>query len=124
MATTGDILCVHIDNQPSVYARIEGFEPDHKRGWWQVHLLILSVPLQRVVWTLKEEYFNGTAFTMQGTPMQLIPLPGPAIAQAEVPAAEPETAIKPEAKSEPEAKPDKPAPVISLAERRGRKPNE
>lgn len=118
MATTGDILCVHIDNQPSVYARIEGFEPDHKRGWWQVHLLILSVPLQRVVWILKEEYFNGTAFTMQGTPMQLIPLPGPAIAQAD------ESEIKPKAKPEPEVKPDKPAPVISLAERRGRKPNE
>ena len=108
MATTGDILSVHIDGQPSAYARIEGFEPDRKPGWWQVHLLLLAFPPQRVVWILKEEYFNGTPFTMQGTPMQLVPLPGPAI--------EPQTPPEPE----PQARSDsgQPAPVISLAERR------
>ena len=70
---------VVIDNKPSAYARVEGFEPDRKPGWWQIHLLLLTIPLQRVVWILKEEYFNGTPFTMQGTPMLLEPLPQPAI---------------------------------------------
>lgn len=114
MATTGDILSVHIDGQPSAYARIEGFEPDRKRGWWQVHLLFLAFPPQRAVWILKEEYFNGTPFTMQGTPMQLIPLPAPAIDKQ--PPTEPE--------SEPHSEQPSAAPVISLAERRRKQPSQ
>ena len=111
MTTTGDILCVHIDNKPSAYARVEGFEPDRKPGWWQIHLLLLTIPLQRVVWILKEEYFNGTPFTMQGTPMLLEPLPQPAIENSAP--EEPETSKQP-AKSEQTG-------VISLAARRARK---
>ena len=110
MTTTGDILCVHIDNTPSAYARVEGFEPDRKPGWWQIHLLILTIPLQRVVWILKEEYFNGTPFTMQGTPMLLEPLPQPTIENKNEEPEEPEQPAKPEQKS-----------VISLAARRALK---
>ncbi len=75
MCNIGDLLVVHIDDKPSVYARLDLIEPDVKKDWWRVHLLLLTFPPQKVVWTLREEYINGTPFTMQGTPMQLTALP-------------------------------------------------
>jgi hypothetical protein len=53
------------------YARIEIIEPDVKRGWYRVTLLLLTLPLQAVTWILRESYVDGEPFTMGGTPMRL-----------------------------------------------------
>jgi hypothetical protein len=67
----GDLVLVHYDDQPAVYARIEAIELDVKRGWYQVSLLLLTIPAQAVTWILREEYINGAPFTMGGHPMRL-----------------------------------------------------
>jgi hypothetical protein len=71
MTREGDVILIYYQEKPSVYARIEFIEPDIKKDWYQLTLLILSVPARTVTWILREEYINGAPFTMGGTPMRL-----------------------------------------------------
>lgn len=82
MATINDLVLVHLDHKPAFYARIDDLAPDVKRGWYQVELLVLSLPAQTVVWILEESQINGEEFTMGGRPVHLElmppkPQPGP-----------------------------------------------
>ena len=74
MISIGDVVIIHIDNKPSVYARIESIEADVKPRWYQVKLLFLSFPPQEVTWILKREYIEGSLFTMKDIPIQILPL--------------------------------------------------
>jgi hypothetical protein len=67
----GDLVLVHYENQPVVYAQIQAIEPDVKRDWYQVTLLILTIPHQAVTWILRKEYIDGEPFTMGGKAMKL-----------------------------------------------------
>lgn len=71
MATINDLVLVHVDNRPGFFARIEDISPDVKPGWWQVSLLVLTVPLQIYTWILDDSQIDGAPFTMGGTPMML-----------------------------------------------------
>lgn len=71
MATINDLVLVHVDNRPGFFARIEDISPDVKQGWWQVSLLVLTVPLQVYTWILDDSQIDGAPFTMGGTPMML-----------------------------------------------------
>jgi hypothetical protein len=75
MATINDLVLVHLDRKPAFYARINDISPDVKRGWYQVELLALTLPLQTVVWILEESHLNGQEFTMGGQPVQLALIP-------------------------------------------------
>ncbi len=75
MATINDLVLVHLDRQPAFYARINDVSPDVKRGWYQVELLVLSLPPQTMVWILEEAQINGEEFTMGGRPVRLELLP-------------------------------------------------
>jgi len=66
MSFEGDLVLVHYQGNPALYARIEAIEPDVKKDWYQVTLMLLTVPSQAVTWILREEYINGTPFTMGG----------------------------------------------------------
>lgn len=71
MSSEGDIVLIHIREQPTIYARIEAIEPDIKKGWYRVTLLLLSIPQQVITWILREEYINGAPFTMDGNPIMM-----------------------------------------------------
>jgi hypothetical protein len=71
MATINDLVVVHLDRQPAFYARINDINPDVKRGWYQVELLVLSLPHQTLVWILEDAHLQGEEFTMGGRPVQL-----------------------------------------------------
>jgi len=71
MRKVGDLVLIYYMGKPSVYAKIEAIKPDVKEGWYQVKLLILSIPAQLVTWILKEEYIDGNTFTMGGVPIKL-----------------------------------------------------
>jgi hypothetical protein len=75
MATINDLVLVQMDRQPAFYARINDINPDVKRGWYQVELLILAVPAKALVWILEEAHLNGKEFTMGGRPVQLVLIP-------------------------------------------------
>jgi len=77
MLKTGDIAAIHIDNKPSVYVRVEDIEADIKPRWYQIRLLFLGFPPQEMTWILKDDYINGTPFTMKGVPIKIVPLPCP-----------------------------------------------
>ena len=66
MNSEGDVVLIHYQDQPAVYARIDLIEPDVKKDWYQVTLLLLTIPPQTVTWILREEYINGAGFTMGG----------------------------------------------------------
>lgn len=86
MIFTGDIVSIHINNEPSAYARVEEITADIKPSWFQVRLLFLGFPTQEVTWILKEDYLDGASFTMKNVPVQIKPLPGPgSAAQAKTP---------------------------------------
>lgn len=67
----GDVVLVHHEENPALYARIEAIGPDVKKDWFQVTLLLLTLPAQTVTWILREEYINGEPFTMGGQAMRL-----------------------------------------------------
>ncbi len=71
MTTENDIVLVHMENKPLFFARVEEIMPDVKRGWFQIELLILQIPLQTVTWILRDIYINGEMFTMQGKQMRI-----------------------------------------------------
>jgi len=66
MAKKNDIVLIYLEDQPTVFARIENISPDVKKNWYQVKLLMLKVPLQMTTWILREIYINGQEFTMGG----------------------------------------------------------
>ena len=86
MATINDLVLVHLDRQPAFYARIDDITPDVKRGWYQVELLVLSLPPQTLVWILEESHLQGEEYTMGGQPVQLKLIPPKAPPQAGSPA--------------------------------------
>lgn len=117
MATEiGDLVLVHIENQPAFFARIEDITADPKPDWWQVKLLVLQVPLVVVTWILREAYINGEPFTMGGHPMQMVkveaPQEGPEKQKEEQPAGE---GVQPHGSGDREAA--KAGKVVSFADR-------
>jgi hypothetical protein len=67
----GDVVLIYYQDKPMAYARIEGINPDIKKDWYQVALLLLTIPAQSVTWILRDEYINGDSFTMGGQSMRL-----------------------------------------------------
>ena len=71
MPFEGDVILVYHEDSPTVFARIETIEPDVKKGWYQITLQLLTIPIQVVTWILRDEYLNGAPFTMGGRAMRL-----------------------------------------------------
>ncbi len=71
MRREGEVILIYYRDQPTVYARIESIEFDIKKGWYQVTLLLLTVPAQTVTWILREAYIDGEPFTMGDIPVRL-----------------------------------------------------
>ncbi|MBW1722078.1 MAG: hypothetical protein JRJ78_08445 [Deltaproteobacteria bacterium] len=67
----GDLVLIHYQEKPAVYARIESIASDVKKDWYQVTLLLLTIPSRTITWILREEYINGVPFTMGGQPVRL-----------------------------------------------------
>jgi len=66
-----DIVLIHFEDKPLVFARIEEITEDYKPGWFHVRMLLLQIPLQTVTWILRGAYIDGGDFTMDGKKMQL-----------------------------------------------------
>lgn len=71
MTAENDLVLIYIHDKPVSFARVENIEPDHKRGWYHVKLLMLQIPIQMVTWILRDAYINGEPFTMDGNPMRI-----------------------------------------------------
>lgn len=66
-----DVVLIYIDDSPVFFARIESVLPDAKKDWYQIKLLLLSIPLQVVTWILKDAYITGQDFYMNGKKMKI-----------------------------------------------------
>ena len=71
MNQENDTVLIYLENSPLAFARIESIEPDIKRGWFIIKLLLLQIPLQVVTWILRDAYINGETFTMGGKEMRM-----------------------------------------------------
>jgi hypothetical protein len=71
MRREGEVILIYHEDKPSVYARIESIKNDVKKDWYQITLMLLTIPPQSVTWILREEYIDGAPFTMGGVPMVL-----------------------------------------------------
>lgn len=63
----GDIVLIVAER--IMYAVVTGIERDYvkKDEWWQVNLQLLTIPPQKVAWTLRTPQFTGQEiFTMGG----------------------------------------------------------
>ncbi|MDZ7291651.1 MAG: hypothetical protein ONB44_17415 [candidate division KSB1 bacterium] len=108
-----DLVLVHLENKPAFFARIERIDPDYKRGWWQVKLFILALPLQVVTWIIDDEQIRGADFTMGGMPVRIEKIHPPAETNLEEIAATPE----PESYSTTAPEPKKQARILSFEKR-------
>lgn len=75
MVTIGDVVLIYFRETPTFFARVESIQPDIKKDWFGVELLVLAIPLKTVTWILREEYINGAPFTMDGNPVRIEPVP-------------------------------------------------
>ena len=68
--SVGDIVVIASkEPQMLLYAHIDDIERDSSRKdeWWHVHMSMLSIPLQKMTWTLRTEQISGQEiFTMGG----------------------------------------------------------
>ena len=98
MNQENDIVLIYLENSPLAFARIESVEPDIKRGWFIIKLLLLQIPLQAVTWILRDAYINGETFTMGGKEMRIEKVVCPEDPEPvdEVPAQQESDAAKPE----------------------------
>ena len=103
MTTINDVVLIHFEDKPLIFARIEDIAADKKTNWHHVKLLMLQIPLQTVTWILKDTYINGAEFTMGGKKMRLEKIECP-----ETP--KPDASVTDAAEKKPHAK------VISLAD--------
>ncbi|HIJ58336.1 MAG TPA: hypothetical protein HPP41_01550 [Deltaproteobacteria bacterium] len=71
MAIEGNIVLIYHQEHPTVFARVEHIEPDMKKDWYHVTLLLLTIPTQTVTWILRDKYIDGEVFTMGGKEMRL-----------------------------------------------------
>ncbi|MBS3733005.1 MAG: hypothetical protein KGY42_08865 [Desulfobacterales bacterium] len=71
MAAENDIVLIYHEDQPLVFARVEDIQPDVKKDWYHIKLMLLQLPVQVVTWILKDDYINGAEFTMGGRRMRL-----------------------------------------------------
>jgi hypothetical protein len=71
MARPHDLVLIHFEDKPLVFARIEDIQPDAKPDWYHVKLLMLQLPLQVVTWILRDIYIEGAEFTMNGKRLRL-----------------------------------------------------
>jgi hypothetical protein len=71
MANNNDVVLIYLEDAPIAFARVENIQPDPKKGWFQMTLLMLQIPLQTVTWILKDAYINGEEFQMNGKQMRL-----------------------------------------------------
>jgi hypothetical protein len=71
MNCEGDVVLIYYQDKPTMYARIEAIEPDIKKEWYRVTLLLLTVPSQIITWILREEYIDGSPFTMGGNSVMI-----------------------------------------------------
>jgi hypothetical protein len=71
----GSLLLIHYQDRPTIYGRIDAIEPDVKKDWYRLTLLLLTVPATTVTWILREEYILGAPFTMGGQAMRLEGIP-------------------------------------------------
>jgi hypothetical protein len=66
----GDIVLIAAKEPKMLfYAYVDKIERDSSRKdeWWHLHLTLLSVPLQKITWTLRSEQMTGREiFTMGG----------------------------------------------------------
>ncbi len=67
----GEVVLIYYGEKPAFFARIDSIEPDKKKDWFRVQLLVLTVPLRTITWILREEYINGVPFTMEGNPVRI-----------------------------------------------------
>ena len=71
MRREGEVVLIYFNEQPGIFARIEAIEPDVKKDWYRITLLLLTLPVQPVTWILRESYIDGESFTMDGKPVRL-----------------------------------------------------
>lgn len=69
--TSIDDIIVIASKEPQMllYAHIDDIERDTSRKdeWWHVQMSVLSIPLQKMTWTLRTEQISGQEiFTMGG----------------------------------------------------------
>jgi hypothetical protein len=71
MVNVGDVVMIYYREIPTFFARVESIRADVKKDWFNVELLVLSIPLRAITWTLREEYINGAPFTMDGNRVRI-----------------------------------------------------
>lgn len=71
MRVPGEVVLIYYEDKPAAFARIESIELDIKRDWYQITLLMLTIPTQTFTWILRESYIDGEPFTMGGKAMRL-----------------------------------------------------
>lgn len=62
----GEVLLVYFQKQPAFFLRVEEIRPDHKKNWWRMQFITLTIPINTITWILDDDQMRGDGFTMSG----------------------------------------------------------
>jgi hypothetical protein len=113
MTTINDLVLIYVEDKPMAFARVEDIQPDMKKGWFQIKLLMLQIPPTIVTWILRDVYINGGEYTMGGQKMRIEKVIVPETSQP--PAVEPSKNSEPNEQSQKKTQ-DPKSKIISLAD--------
>ena len=85
MFKTGEVVLARFEESPLFFARVEEVIADGKKGWWQMSLLILTVPLKVITWILNDNQMRGAGFTMNRQPLRIERVESPMDSEVEKP---------------------------------------
>ena len=120
MTQVGDLVLVHMQENPAFFARIESITPVVKPDWFHVKMLVLQVPLTVATWILRSAYIDGVEFTMGGTPIRMVKVVSAEEEKEELPEPPVEEPAKPKRRTrkKPSDEPAEKGKVVSLFDRK------
>lgn len=71
--TEGDLILI-VTTEGCAYGIVRNIAPDAKKGWWQMHFALLSIPPATVTWILRASQMDGELFTMDGNEQIIMPV--------------------------------------------------
>ena len=113
VTTVNDLVLIYMEDKPMAFARVEDIEPDIKRGWYRIKLLVLHIPPAVVTWILRDSYIDGEEYTMGGKRMRLEKVVVPDLPET---AEDDSPKTKPEKSDKETGEPSEKSKVISFAD--------
>jgi hypothetical protein len=84
MVDKSEVVLIHLNGDPAYFARVDSIEADLNDGWWKLEFLLLTMPVERITWVIREEHMAGAQFMIGDTLIRIEQVPPIALKEKEI----------------------------------------